>query len=67
MKETLWERLTERITSPIVQRKVHEQLSQIDVVGEPSHGYFPIVGGDRERSAAERYDKPVCGWRRIPN
>ena len=69
MKQTIWERLTERIASPIVERKVREQLSQIDVVGETPQGYFPIAGGDRERSAAERYDimqQALTAWRVNP-
>jgi hypothetical protein len=69
MKQTMWERLTERLTAPMVERKVREQLSQIDVVGESPLGYFPVTGGDRERSAAERYDimqQAQSAWRVNP-
>ncbi|MBI9049292.1 MAG: hypothetical protein JEZ00_07730 [Anaerolineaceae bacterium] len=69
MKQSLWERLTERISAPLIERKVREQLSQIETANENPQGYFPIAVADRERSAAERYDimqQALAAWRVNP-
>jgi hypothetical protein len=69
MKATLWERITERISTPYVEKKRREQLQQLDIANEAPQGYFPLLGGERERAAAERYDvmqQSLTAWRINP-
>jgi hypothetical protein len=69
MKNNLWQNLTERISAPLVERKLRQQLQQIEMANETEPGYFPLTGTERERSAAERYDlmqQALTAWRVNP-
>ncbi len=69
MRMNWMDRITEKISAPWVQRKVREQLQQIEAENESLPGYFPLSGGDRERGPAERYDimqQALTAWRVNP-
>jgi hypothetical protein len=63
------DKIAEKISAPLVQRKLREQLQQIEAENETLPGYFPVSGGERERAPSERYDlmqQALNAWRINP-